>query len=366
MVGRIMSHQVDRRRPLWDAWVIEGLEGGMVAFVMKFHHALADGLSGMALAEQLFDLEPSPPARSDIPPLESAGPVPSDLALLTQGLWPPGRTPVRMARYLGTQAVRAVTMAGMFTGEDRVATPLSAPKVSWNGALGPRRSVALGSLSLDDVKRVKTHFGVKVNDVMIAVVSGSLRRYLDKHEGVPAQALIASIPVSLRTEGDAEVTNKISAAFVSMATDIEDPAARLMAIFRSSQAAKKMQAALRARQVQSLGEVAPPMLVNLASRTMWANRIEAVMPVYVNAIISNVPGPDFPLYIAGAAVEAIYPTAPVMVGVGLNTTMLSYRGRVDVGFHCDADLVDDAWMLIEGLQPSLDELVAASATSGGE
>ena len=361
MVGRIMSHQLDRRRPLWEAWFVEGLEGDKVAFVMKFHHALADGMSGMALAEQLFDLEKDPPPRTGIPPLESAGEVPSDVALVAQGLWPPGRTPVRIARYVAQQAARALSVRPLLTGDDRVTTPLDAPKVSWNGELGPRRKLSFGALAFDDVKRVKEHFDVKVNDVMLAVVGGSLRRYLLEHEELPDRPLVAGVPVSLRAEGDLEMTNKITSIFVSMATHIDDPVERLLEIYRSTQAAKKLQKALRARQVQSIGEVAPPMLLNLASRTMWANRIEAVLPVQLNAIVSNVPGPDFPLYIAGAKVEGIFPTAPVMVGVGLNATMLSYMDQINIGFHCDADLVPDPWKLIEGLQPSLDELVKAVA-----
>ena len=359
MVGRIMSHQLDRRRPLWEAWFIEGLEGGRVAFALKFHHALADGVSGMALAEQLFDIEPDPPPREGIPPLESAGDVPSDLGLLARSLWPPGRTPVRLARYAMQQATRAVAMASMFRGDDRVTTPLDAPKVPWNGELGPRRKLALGSLPLKDVKRVKDHFGVKINDVMIAVVGGSLRRYLLEQDELPDRPLVTSVPVSTRTEGDMEMTNKISNVFVSMATHLDDPEERLLEVYRSTQAAKKMQQALRARQVQSIGEVAPPMLLNLASRTLWANRIEAVMPVQINAIVSNVPGPDFPLYVAGARVEGIYPTAPVMVGVGLNATLVSYLDQIQIGFHCDAELVPDPWKLIEGLEASLDELVDA-------
>ena len=360
MVGRIMSHQLDRRRPLWEAWLIEGVEDGKVAFVMKFHHALADGMSGMALAEQLFDLEPSPPPREGIPPLESAGPIPSDLALVAQGLWPPGRTPIRISRYVTQQAVRAVSMRSLFTGDDKVASPLSAPKVSWNGELGPRRKLAFGGLPLDAVKAVKEHFDVKVNDVMITVVGGALRRYLIDHEELPAEPLVCGMPVSLRTEGDTEMTNKISSAFVSMATNLDDPAERLLEVFRSTQAAKKMQGALRARQVQSIGEVAPPMLINLASRTMWRNRMEAIMPVQLNTVVSNVPGPPFPLYVAGAKVEGIFPTAPIMIGMGLNVTLISYIDQINVGFHCDADLVDDPWQLIEGMQPSLDELVEAT------
>ena len=168
------------------------------------------------------------------------------------------------------------------------------------------------------------------------------------------------MPVSLRTEGDTEMTNKISSAFVSMATNLDDPVERLMEVHRSTQAAKKMQGALRARQVQSIGEVAPPMLINLASRTMWRNRMEAIMPVQLNTVVSNVPGPPFPLFVAGAKVEGIFPTAPIMIGMGLNVTLISYIDQINVGFHCDADLVDDPWKLIEGMQPSLDELVEAT------
>jgi diacylglycerol O-acyltransferase / wax synthase len=360
LVGRIMSHQLDRRRPLWEGWLIEGLEDGKAAFVMKFHHALADGLSGMALAEQLFDLEASPPPREGIPPLESAGPVPSDLALFAQGLWPPARTPIRIGRYITQQAARAVALRSLFTGDDKVANPLSAPKVSWNGELGPRRKLALGGLPLDDVKTVKEHFDVKVNDVMITVVGGALRRYLLDHEELPVEPLVCGMPVSRRAEGDTEMTNKISSAFVSMATDLDDPAARLREVHRSTQAAKKLQVALRARQVQSIGEVAPPMLINLASRTMWRNRLEAIMPVQLNTVVSNVPGPPFPLFVAGAKVEGIFPTAPIMIGMGLNVTLISYIDKINVGFHCDADLVDDPWKLIGGLRPSLDELVEAT------
>jgi diacylglycerol O-acyltransferase len=156
-------------------------------------------MSGMALAEQLFDLEPNPPPRPGIPPLESAGPIPSDLALFARSFWPPLRTSIRVARYLTQQAVRAVSLASLFTGEERVSNPFDAPKVSWNGALGPRRKMSFGDLPLKEVRRVKDHFGVKVNDVMLAVVGGSLRRYLLEHEELPDQPLVASVPVSIRT-----------------------------------------------------------------------------------------------------------------------------------------------------------------------
>ncbi len=366
MVGRIMSHQLDRRRPLWEIWLVEGMQDGQAAVVAKFHHALADGMSGMALAEQLFDLEPNPPARTDIPELESAGPVPSDAVLLAQALLPPGRTPIRMARYFAAQARRAVDIVPMMTGADsEVASPMNAPRTPWNNVLSPKRCLSFGSLSLDDVKFVRKAFDVKVNDVMVAVVGGALRRYLITQDALPAEPLIAGMPFSTRDPGDTEFTNKISSAFVSLATNLEDPAERLMEVYRSTQAAKVLQTALRARQVQSIGETAPPMLINLASRTLWRNGIDTRIPMAANTVVSNVPGPPFPLYTAGARVVGIYPTAPIMLGMGLNVTLISYVDKVDVGFHADAELVRDPWALIEGLAPSLEELVVAAKALAG-
>ena len=360
MVGRIMSHQLDRRRPLWEIWIVEGLQDGRVALVAKFHHALADGMSGMALAELLLDLEPNPAPRTDIPELESAGPTPTSLELMAQALLPPGRTPIRIARYIAQQARRAVDIVPLMQGEHDMASPVGAPKTPWNGVISPKRKVAFGSLPLEEVKRVKSHFDVKVNDVMVAIVGGSLRRYLLSIGQLPTEPLIAGMPFSTRAPGDTEMTNKISSAFVSLATHLDDPVERLMEVYRSTQAAKTLQTALRARQVQSIGEAAPPMLINLASRTMSSNGFEARVPMAANTVVSNVPGPPFPLYTAGAKVEGIFPTAPIMMGMGLNTTLISYMDQVNIGFHCDGEMVSDPWQLIEGLEPSLAELVDAT------
>ena len=359
MVGRIMSHQLDRRRPLWEMWFIEGLEDGKVAMAMKFHHAIADGMSGMALAEQLLDLEPNPAPRTDIPELQSAGDTPSDLELFAQAVWPPGKTPFRVAKYVVQQAVRAVEVVPVIT-DDAVASPADAPKVSWNGTIGPRRCASFGELPLEDVKKVKEHFNVKVNDVMIAVVGSALRSYLLEDEELPAKPLICGMPVSIRAEGDTEMTNKISSAFVSMGTHLDDPVDRLMAVHESTQGAKALQSALRAHEVQSIGETAPPMLINLASRTMWRNHIAERLPMAANTVVSNVPGPPFPLYVGGARVVGIYPMAPIMMGMGLNATLISYIDKIQVGFHADADLVPDPWRLIEGMAPALQELVDAT------
>jgi len=358
MAGRIFSQQLDRRMPLWQIWVVEGLADGGTALIAKWHHALGDGASGMAIAELLFDLEPDP-APTDPARAEPAGDVPSELELLGRSFWPPGRTVRGLSRYVGTQLQRVGSVAPVLREHD-VVVPMSAPKVSWNGNLGPRRAVAVGSVPLPEVKQVKEHFGVKVNDVMIAVIGGAARRYLLERRELPEQPLVAGMPFSLRDEDDAEIGNKVSAALVSMATHLDDPVERLEAIHQSTGAAKTLQRALRERQVESIGDAVPPALVTLASRTITSLGLEGTIPTNGNVIVSNVPGPPIPLYAGGARVAAIHPMAPIMMGGGLNATLVSYVDEVHIGFLCDADLLPDPWELVAGLRPSLDELLAAA------
>jgi diacylglycerol O-acyltransferase len=358
MAGRIFSQQLDRRRPLWQIWVVEGLEDGGVALIAKWHHALGDGASGMAIAELLFDLEPDPAPSADPVEAEPAGDPPSDLELLGRAFWPPGRTLRGVSRYAGQQLRRATTVVPVLRSDD-VVVPMSAPKVSWNGTLGPRRAVALGSVSLTDVKRVKQHFDVKVNDVMIAVIGGAVRRYLTDRAELPDLPLIAGMPFSTRDDGDAEIGNKVSAALVSMATDLEDPVERLRAVHESTIGAKSLQRALRSRDIQSIGEAVPPALITMASRTITSSGLEGAMPANGNVVVSNVPGPPIPLYAGGARVAAIHPMAPIMMGGGLNATLVSYVDEVHVGLLSDADLLPDPWEIVAGLEPSLEELLAA-------
>jgi len=359
MAGRIFSQQLDRRLPLWQIWVVEGLEDDGVALIAKWHHALGDGASGMAIAELLFDLEADAALDPEPAAAEAAGAAPSDLELLGRAFWPPARTARGISRYATQQLRRAGTVVPVLRENDVVA-PMSAPKVSWNGTLGPRRAVAVGSVSLADVKRVREHFDVKVNDVMIAVIGGALRRYLIAHDELPEVPLVAGMPFSTRDDGDAEIGNKVSAALVSTATHLEDPVERLRAVHESTAAAKSLQRALRSRQIDSIGEAVPPALITMASRTITSTGLEGAMPANGNVIVSNVPGPPFPLYAGGAQVRAIHPMAPIMMGGGLNATLVSYVDDVHIGFLCDADLLPDPWELVAGLEPSLGELLVAA------
>ncbi|MEZ5167471.1 MAG: WS/DGAT domain-containing protein [Acidimicrobiales bacterium] len=272
------------------------------------------------------------PRRSDL------GPEPSSWELLARSFLPNSQLPLTLAQFGGQLLRRGLTLAGM---EHTPPIPGSAPKVRWNAVVGPRRSVAFASVSLDDVRAVKAAADVKVNDVILALAAGTMAAYLRDHDELPDQSLIASVPVSVRGEGDDELGNQISNMMVSLATHEDDPAARLQAIAESSRGAKEMTAALQARKIQSLGETAPPLVLNQAIRALHRGHIFSAIPTVANTIISNVPGPPIPLYLAGARVTGIYPGSIITDAMGLNVTVISYVDRVDFGYAADPDLVPD-------------------------
>lgn len=359
LIGQLMSHPLDRRSPLWELWYVDGVIGGQVAVIAKYHHCLMDGMSGASLAEQLFDLEPDPP---EPPPFE--GPVetpgdrePSDLELLARGLIPTVRTPGRMLRYAARSAQRGITMA---TFARRNPTPmLGAPATPFNGQVHSRRVLAFGSVALADVRKIKDEVGVKVNDVILALVAGALRRYLAGLDALPDKPLVAGVPVSTRVADDTEQTNQVATMAASLATDVEDPVERLKTIYANTQSAKAMTEAVLARKIQSVGEVAPPLLLNIASRAVWASNVARRMPVAQNVIVSNIPGPPIPLYSAGAKVKGIYAASVLMLNVGLNFTVMSYEDRVDFGITTDPDLVPDPWAIADCVRAALAELFEA-------
>ena len=216
-------------------------------------------------------------------------------------------------------------------------------------------------MALDEVREIKNAFGVKLNDVVLALCAGTLRRYLELGGELPDSPLIAQVPMSLRAEGDVNsVGTKVGALFASLATDIDDPVARLGAIHESTQSAKEMQQALAADKIMGLTELTAPGLINLAARMYTLAGLDALTPPIMNLIISNVPGPPFPLYTAGARIEALYPMGPLLYGTGVNITVFSYTGRIDFGFMVCRDLVDDHWSLADGIPLALAELLVAA------
>lgn len=364
LVGDLMGHQLDRRLPLWEMWFIEGLERGHVAVLAKTHHSLMDGASGQGLAEHMFDLEPHPPAEPPAPlPIpaqrEQIERMPTDLELVARSLLPTLTTPFRLGAYLVQTAQRGAAALPFLRGERRAATPMDAAPTPWNATLSPRRRLSFTSLPLEDVKAVRHRFDVKINDVILAVCAGALRSYLLDVGALPDKPLVCGVPISTRELDDKELGNKIANMFVALPTQVQSPVERLEIIHRNTTDAKEMTRAVRARRIQAIAETAPPALVNLAFRTMFSTQLDARLPMAANALISNVPGPPIPLYSRGARLRAIYPFGPLMLGLGLNITVMSYIDSVDFGVQVDPELVPDPWAISDRIPDALNELAKA-------
>ena len=361
MAGQIASTPLDRSKPLWELWVVEGLKQDRIGVVTKVHHSAIDGASGADLMVHLFDLAPET-ADPPVPLDTEIEQIPSDLELLGYAAASRFRKAIALPKLLG-ETIGAVSRvaAGRRDPDRRVgAAPLTAPMTPWNGPLSTLRDTAFARVPLDDIRALKTHFGCTVNDVVLALCAGTLRAYLLEHGGVPEHPLIATCPVSVRPDGDAKPGNKVSAMFTTLDTNLADPVERLRAIQACTVGAKEEHNAVGADMLQNWAEYAAPNTFNLASRLYSSLGLAGSHRPIHNVIISNVPGPPFPLYYAGAEMIAAYPMGPVMEGVGLNITVLSYRGSVDIGFLVDRDLIPDVWDMAEHVQGALAELQAAA------
>jgi diacylglycerol O-acyltransferase / wax synthase len=363
LVGDLMGHQLDRRMPLWEMWYIEGLEGGNVAILAKTHHSLMDGASGQGLAEHMFDLEPNPPAPPPPPPelpRDQIERMPNDLELVARSLLPNLATPFRLGAYAVQTAARGAAVLPFLRGDNPAATPMGAPPTPWNAGLSPRRRLSFISLPLDEIRTVRQHFDVKINDVILALCAGAMRGYLIEQGALPDRPLVCGVPISTRELDDKELGNKIANMFVALPTELDDPVERLRIINRNTMSAKEMTKAVRARHIQAIAETAPPALINLAFRTMFSAQLDSRVPMAANALVSNVPGPPIPLYTNGARVRGIYPFGPLMLGLGLNITVMSYIDSVDFGVQVDPVLVRDPWQISDRIPDALAELTKAA------
>jgi diacylglycerol O-acyltransferase len=365
--GRITSTPLDRSRPLWEVWVIEGLADGRFCFLTKVHHCAVDGASGAELLVHLFSTEREAPA--PLPPSAAAiEHVPSDSELVRHAIASRLRQPMEMVqlakRTVGAVAdvVRRRRDPSMVVG----GTPLTAPRTRFNGAINARRSVAFARVPLGDVKAIRKATGVTVNDVVLALCAGTLRTYLLRHGELPAQPLVAVCPISVRDRVPASTSsNKVSAMFTSLATQVADPVERLRAIQNVTRGAKEEHNAIGADMLQNWAEFAAPTMFSLAARLYARMKLaDRHRPVH-NLVISNVPGPPFPLYLGGAELVAAYPLGPVFEGAGLNITVLSYMGSLDFGFNAAANAVPDLWDLAGCVQPAFDELSRAVLADSG-
>lgn len=364
LVGRIASHPLDRDRPLWHMWLIEGLEDGTMALVSKMHHAGIDGITGADLIAHLFDFEP----RTDLPEAPSEppepAPPPSDLRLVAEAVGDRLRDPLRGVRSIRRVGAGVVGMARSLvpfgSAPSHAALPFSAPRAPWNGTLTGSRVVAFSQAPLDDLKLVKSTYGTTVNDVVLAACSVALRRYLHDLGELPEKPLLASVPVSVHGQAQGQGINQVSNLFVRIPTHLEHPVDMLRQIRAETTDAKALHNAMGADLIQDLAQVTPPGVFNLAARLYSSWGLPDRMPPVHNLIISNVPGPPTPLYIAGARVAGIFPLGPLIEGAGMNLTVLSNAGNMDFGVISCGDLVPDPWPIAEGWAEAVASLKASA------
>lgn len=363
LAAEIMSRPLDRSRPLWEMHLVHGLADGTVAVLQKTHHAAIDGVSGVQLAMALMDLTPE---GTDIPP--PAGPwrperMPGEWELLVHAVGSLARQPGRVTRALGRNLVGAVRSAVDGLRGEGAAVPFAVPRTSFNGALSPHRSIAFAETELDRLKAVKRSLGGTVNDVVLAVCAGALRRYLEGRGERPDADLVAQVPISVRTPEEAgALGNRISSMLVPLGTTVDDPSERYRAIGAATARAKSAHNAIGADVLQNFAEFAPPAVAARAARFVSAARLADRLPPPYNLTVSNVPGPQFPLYSLGARMVASWPLGPVNEGTGLNITVTSYDGTMFWGVVADAELVPDPWAVTDGIPTALAELEALAAS----
>jgi diacylglycerol O-acyltransferase len=353
---------LDRSRPLWEMSVIEGLASGQIAVFTKMHHAAVDGVSGANLLSVLCSLEP------DGPPLDlpNTGAVsrrnPSDLELFGRGLVANLTKPWHAARLVKPTASLVTRTIERARAGTAMAAPLTAPRTAFNGSISGRRAIALRDMSLARVKEIRHAVdGATVNDVVLAISGGALRRYLEERGDLPSSSLLASVPVSVhQTSIRSGGTNKVSSLFAKLGTDVADPVERLHLLAVANTHAKEHHKAIPADTLQDWAEFAAPRTFGLAVRMVAGLNLAERGPVIHNLVISNVPGPPVPLYFMGARVDALYPLGPVFHGAGLNITVMSNDGKMHVGLIGCRDALPDIADLAKDFTVELDQLYGAA------
>lgn len=358
-VGALHSELLDRSHPLWRLYIIDGLASGLVGYYVKVHHAVLDGQAGVMLAQALFDVTPEGRVLAPGAPLHEEHPGRAELA--AAALRHDVGQYVKLVRHL-PDVVKA--LAGMFGAR---APQAAKGRLGQNFSFGPRtelnvpitgeRGFAAASIPMATLKQLATAHEAKLNDVVMALCSGALRRYLAAHGGIPKRPLIASMPISLRAPGNTEYTTQATLSLVNLNTHIADPVKRLLAIRDAAGAVKAM-----ARQVSGViptdfPSIGVPWVLHGLAEWYGHSSLAKAMPPVANVVISNVPGPQVPLYASGARMVTYWPLSIPEHGVGLNITVMSYAGAMGFGFTTARCAVPDARELSAALMAALEELV---------
>ncbi|WP_372728323.1 wax ester/triacylglycerol synthase family O-acyltransferase [Nocardioides sp.] len=359
LTGHLAGLPLDRSRPLWEMWVIEGYEDDKVVVFSKMHHATVDGVSGSNLISHLCSLEPD--AEPIAPePAGGFGRDPRQTELLARAVVSNVTLPLTAVKLLVPSVDLITKTVGRARQGTAMAAPFSAPRTSFNGTITGHRSIAFADMSLDDIRHIKKVTGTTVNDVVLSVAGGALRAYLDERGELPSNSLLATVPVSVREHSKRSAgANKVSALFAKLGTDVEDPLERLEEMAENNRNAKEHHGAISADSLQDWAEFAAPRTFGLAVRAYAGLRLAEKHPVVHNLVISNVPGPPFPMFFMGAEILALYPLGPVFHGAGLNVTVMSNNGHVHVGLIACKESMPDVDLLVQRFPEELAKLKAA-------
>jgi WS/DGAT/MGAT family acyltransferase len=363
--AEVMGRPLDRTRPLWEMYVVEGLEHGYVACVTKTHHSAIDGVSGAELTVNLLDVTPEPAVVPPPDPPWTPDRIPSDAELVAHALQSLSRQPLAAAKAVRRTAEMALNIRRRNRQPDVTPPPglFAAPRTSLNTSITAHRRFAFARVALDDIKLVKNTLGGTVNDVVLAVCAGALRTYLAAQGDVLTEDLVAMVPISVRADAEkGAMGNRVSGMLVSLATTIDDPVERLRAVSQSTRQAKDQDRAIGADTLTNWTEFAAPAVAARAARLVSSLKVADRFRPLFNVVISNVPGPNFPLYSAGARMVAMYPMGPISEGVGLNITVMSYLGSVGFGLVGCREVAPQLEDLAVYVGEALDELVKACGT----
>ena len=361
LAGRVLAQRLDRDKPLWEIWLVEGVEGGRFALIAKTHHALVDGISGVDIATVLFDA--SPEGRQVGQPAERwlPAPPPSRSQLLTEALLERSTVPAEITRSLRAvfRAPRQIAGAArdslVGVGAMAWAGMNPAPPSPYNCPIGPHRRFTWVRTNLDDVKAIKNSLGGTVNDVVLATVSGALGRHLHRRgETLSGRELKAMVPVSVRADADrGALGNQVAAMMAPLPVWCDDAARRLEIVSEAMSGLKDSGQAVGAQVLTQLGGFAPPTIMAQASRLMARQRM-------FNVVVTNVPGPQFPLYLMGHEMSDLFPMVPLARNQGLGVAIMSYNGQMNFGLVGDYDVLHDLDDLAEDFRESLSGLADAA------
>jgi WS/DGAT/MGAT family acyltransferase len=361
LAGRLSSQPLDRDKPLWEIWLVEGLQGDRFAVIGKTHHALVDGIAGVDITTVLFDTQPEPADTPQPPTAWVPRPAPTAAQLLAQALLERSIVPeeiargaraaLRAPRRIASGAVQRLAELGAFAW----AGLEPAPRTPYNVAIGPHRRYEWADADLDTFKAIKDALGGTINDVVLTVVAGALGRHLRSHgHRTAGLELRALVPVSVRADGDEHPTgNHVAAVWAPLPVGETDPAVALRRVHGAMEHVKATHEAIGAQMLTELADFAPPTLMTQAARMQARQRL-------FNVVVTNVPGPQFPLYLLGRRLESIYPVVPLAANQAIAVAVMSYDGRLGFGLLADHDALPDVAALGAMLRESIADLAAAA------